>query len=272
MSLITITTGLGCSGSEVAERVAKELNIVVYDDDRMQQEALKMGFSSQDVARFEQSVPGFLIRLLRRRPAEYLELMASAVYEVARRGEGIIIGHGAPYFLKDFSCALHVRIHASEKFRVDRLVVQKKVNEEEAQKLIKKADADLKGFLQFSFQIDLNDLSLYDAVINVSKIGIDCAAAQIVAMAKTREIRECSLTALEAMEKLSLLKRVEAAMLKNNIDPRELIFDVPEPGVVEITGMISPMRTIGGIVEIVNSVPGVKKVYCKAQQHPLGEI
>jgi cytidylate kinase len=272
MSLITITTGIACGGMTTARRVAEELDIVLYDDDRLQEEAVQMGFSSQDMKSFDQTAPGLLTRLLRRRPAEYLELMAAAVYEVARHGEGIICGNGAPYFLGDFGCALHLRIHASESFRVQRLMQREKMSEEHAKKLIQKGDNDLKGFMQFSFQMDWNDISLYDAIINVDKIGLDSAAAQIIEMAKTRQIRECSLTALETMEKLSLLKRVEATILKNNINPQELFFEVPERGVVKITGLINPMRTVGGVLEIVRAVHGVKDVICEAERHPLANI
>jgi len=272
MSLITITTGIACGGMATARRVAEELGVALYDDDRLQEEAVEMGFSSEDMKSFDQTAPGLLTRLLRRRPAEYLELMAAAVYEVARRGEGIICGNGAPYFLRDFGCALHLRIHASEDFRVARLMEQKKIGEEEARKLIEKGDSDLKGFMQFSFQMDCDDLCLYDAIINVDKIGLDSAAAQIIAMAKTQQIQACSLTALETMEKMSLLKRVEAAILKNNINPQELFFEVPETGILKITGLINPMRTVGGVLEIVRAVPGVKDVICEAERHPLANI
>jgi cytidylate kinase len=255
-----------------ARRVADELGMVLYDDDRLQAEAVEMGFSSEDMKSFDQTAPGLLTRLLRRRPAEYLELMAAAVYEVARRGEGIICGNGAAYFLRDFGCALHLRIHASESFRVQRLMEREKMSEEDARKLIGKGDSDLKGFMQFAFQMDWNDLSLYDAIINVDKIGLDSAAAQVIEMAKTRQIRECSLTALETMEKLSLLKRVEAAILQNNVNPQELFFEVPEPGVLRITGLINPMRTVGGVLEIVRAVRGVKDIVCEAERHPLANI
>ena len=272
MSLITITTGIACGGMATARRVAEELGMVLYDDDRLQEEAVGMGFSSEDMKSFDQKAPGLLTRLLRLRPAEYLELMAAAVYEVARRGEGIICGNGAPYFLRDFGCALHLRIHASETFRIGRLMEREKISNEDAMKLIEKEDSDLKGFMQFSFQMDWNDISLYDTIINVDKIGLDSAAAQVIAMAKTRQIQACSLTALETMEKLSLLKRVEAAILKNNINPQELFFEVPETGVVKITGLINPMRTVGGVLEIVRAVPGVKDVVCEAERHPLAKI
>jgi cytidylate kinase len=272
MSLITITSSIACGGIITGRRVAEELGMILYDDDRIHEEAVSMGYTPEDMKSFDQAAPGLLTRLLRRRPAEYLELMAAVVYEVARRGEGIICGNGAPYFLRDFGCALHLRIHASEAFRTRLLMEQEKMSEADARKLIQKEDSDLRGFMQFSFQMDWNDLSLYDAIINVDKIGLDSAAAQIIEMAKTRQIRECSLNALESMERLSLLKRVEAAILKNNINPQELFFEVPENGVVKITGLINPMRTVGGVLEIVRAVPGVKDVICEAERHPMANI
>ena len=51
--------------------------MVLYDDDRLQEEAVDMGFSSEDMKSFEQKAPGILTRLLRLRPAEYLELKGS---------------------------------------------------------------------------------------------------------------------------------------------------------------------------------------------------
>ena len=77
---------------------------------------------------------------------------------------------------------------------------------------------------------------------------------------------------LETMEKLSLLKRLEAAVLKSNISPHELVVEVPDIGVVRITGLINPMHTKAGVVEIVKSVSGVSKVIFEAERHPLPKI
>lgn len=272
MSLITFTTSTGCGARAITRKVAGNLKLEVYDDDRLQQEAVSMGYSSEDLKAFDEKAPGLFDRLLRRRPEIYDELMGAVIYEVARRGEGIIIGHGAFYFLKDFSCALHLRLHASKPFRLNRLAETLNVNPETASKMIANRDAELKSFLDFLFQIDWNDLSLYDLVINVDKLGIDAAADSIVHLAEAEHIQECSLSALDAMEKLSLLKRVEAAVLKDNINPQELHIEVTEPGVVKLTGLINPMRTVAGVTELVKSLPGVKKVICEAERHPLAKI
>ena len=75
-------------------------------------------------------------------------------------------------FLKDFSCALHLRMHTSKPFRIQRLVDQMKICPDTAQNLIENRDNVIKVFLEFSYQIDWNDFSLYDLVINVDKLGL----------------------------------------------------------------------------------------------------
>ena len=272
MPLITVTTSIGCGAIEVSQKVADLLKVELYDDERLQQEALNMGYSSEDLKGFDEKAPGLFDRLLRRRPEIYNELMAAVIYEVAHRDEGIIIGHGASYFLKDFSCALHLRMHTSEQFRIRRLMDQLKISRETALNMIKNRDNELKTFLDFLFQIDWNDFSLYDLVINIDKLGFDAAAEMIVNVSQTENIQECSLTALESMEKLSLLKKVETAVMKDNINPQELHIDVPERGIVRLSGLINPMRTVAGITELIKSVPGVDKIICEAERHPLAKI
>ena len=87
MSLITITASIGCGAMIIAGQVAKGLGIELYDDDRLQEEAVKMGLSSKDLKSLDEKAPGLFNRLLRRRPDVYLELMAAVVYAVARRGQ-----------------------------------------------------------------------------------------------------------------------------------------------------------------------------------------
>jgi cytidylate kinase len=272
MPLITVTTSIGCGAMAVSQKIADDLQIEIYDDERLQQEALNMGYSSEDLKGFDEKAPGLFDRLLRRRPEIYNELMAAVIYQVAHRDQGIIIGHGATYFLKDFGCALHLRMHTTEQYRVRRLTEQLKISPDAALNMIKNRDSELKAFLDFLFQIDWNDFSLYDLVINVDKLGIDAAAEMIISLAKMESLQQCSLTALESMEKLSLLKKVEAAVMKDNINPQELLIDVPEPGVVKLTGLINPMRTVAGVTEVIKSVSGVEKVICEAERHPLAKM
>jgi len=272
MPLITVTAGIGCGTVDVAGKVAQRLGVELFDDERLQRVAVDMGFSAEDLKAFDQKAPGLLDRLFRRSPETYDELMASVIYEVARRGEGVIVGHGSSCFLRDFSCALHVRMRASLPFRAARVAARMHVDLKTATEIIARRDADLKGFLHYILKIEWNDPSLYDLVINVEKMGVDVAASMIVHLAESNAISECSLNALESMERLSLLKRVEAAVVKENINVQELQIEVPHPGVVRLTGLIDPMRTPAGVTEVIRKVPGVARVICEARRHPMAEL
>jgi hypothetical protein len=105
---------------------------------------------------------------------------------------------------------------------------------------LKHFDEKAPGFFRFAFQREWNDLSLYDLAISTEKMMVPSAADVIVAAAQSQEMKTCSLTALDAMDRLSLEKRIEAALLKNSfnplykinlqqIDTRPLKFPTPQP-------------------------------------------
>jgi len=116
--LITITSGIGSGGLSIAKSVSEELELELYDGQRLREEAVTVGISTEEIKSLGQKAPGLLNRLLSRKPDTYLEVMGAVIYEVASRGKGIILGHGAPWLLKGFGCALHVRVYASGPSRI----------------------------------------------------------------------------------------------------------------------------------------------------------
>lgn len=212
MSLITITRNIGCGGTTIARLVADGLKLELYDDRRLQEEAIKMGISREVLKRLDEKAPGLFNRLLSHNLETYLDLMEAVVYEVAHRGEGIILGHGSQMLLQDFGFALHVRIHGPESFRIQHLMDQQGVGWEAAEKMIYQSDSERMDFLKFAFHMDWNDPSLYDLVINRDKLSVNSAARLIMEVAQSQEIKECGITAVEAMERLSLSKKIAAAL------------------------------------------------------------
>jgi cytidylate kinase len=49
MSLITITTSIGCGAMSVSQKVAEGLKLELYDDERLQQEAFNMGYGLKSI-------------------------------------------------------------------------------------------------------------------------------------------------------------------------------------------------------------------------------
>ena len=56
-------------------------------------------------------------------------------------------------------------------------------------------------------------------------------------LVNTDEISSCSLTALDAMERMSQTKKVEAVLLENNINLSMLHIEVPQKGSLRINGL-----------------------------------
>lgn len=272
MALITLTSGIGCEEMTIARSIADKLKLQLYDDQTLQKRASQMGLASEDVRGFDEKAPGLFDRLLRRKPDLYLDLLGALVYEIGKQGEGIIFGHGAQFLLADFECALHVRIFSSEPSRIGHLMDLHGMSYEAAEKVISKSDNERRGFLQFAFHRDWNDPSLYDLIINRDKLGTDSAATLITEVAHSQAIKACSITALDSMERMSLLKMVEAGILKNNISSVDLHLEVPEKGVVHITGSINPLESESNLLGVVRSVPGVKEVKSEVVTPDLHDI
>lgn len=260
MSLITISEYWGCGGGQIAAKVAADLELELYDDDRLQDEALKMGVRSEDIKSLEEKLPGFLDRLFGKNPEIYLDIMQSVVYKVARQGRGVIVGHGSQILLREFGCAMHVRVHASEDIRISRLVADQDISPRAAGKFIRKHDQDFNGFFKFAFNLDYDDASLYDLMVNTGKVSSDTAAKQIVALADSDDMKTCGLYALESMERLALQKQVHSELLNQGFSLKTIFIEIPDTGVARLYGIATDEELQSKIVKIVRQMPGVSQV------------
>jgi cytidylate kinase len=270
MSLITITHTIGCDAPAIARRVADGLTVEVYDDSRLREEALRMGLHTEQLKGFREKPPDWFEHLLSDTPEMYLRLMEAVIYEAARLGEGVIIGHGSQVLLHDFNCAMHVLVTADEESRVHRLMHEMAVSREAARKLIRQSDNQKKGFFRYAFHKDWDDPTLYDLCINPDKIGSERAAQLIMEMARSPELKSCSTFALEALERLSTTRRIEASLMEMDIRHSGLRVELPEKGVAHITGVLYNHEDKGRIPAVVGRIPGVEKVHLDVTLVPAG--
>ena len=260
MSLITISYNMGTDGPRIARRVAEELNLELYDDQKIQEMVASLGIRAEDIKALDQKEPGFFDRLLSRKPDIYLRFMDSVVYSIAQKGDGVIVGHGGQTLLQDFGCALHVLINNTRENRIRHLIEQEGMKREAAEKMIRKSDSTLKGFFRFAYQREWDDPTIYDMVINTEKMGSDGAARLILEAARSEEMKACSLTAIDSMTRLSLAKKIEAELLKNDLYVENLNIEVLENRVVKITGTTLTAERRNRLLQVVKDMPEVSEV------------
>jgi len=260
MGLITISQSIGSMGMVIARQVGELLNLDVYDDEKLKAEALQLGLHTKELNSLAEKAPGFFSRYFSNRPEIYQDILETVIYEVARKDQGIVIGHGSQFLLREFSCALHVLIHAPLAQRVQRIMEQQSLDQETAEILVEKNDNAQKGFFQYAFNMQWDDPALYDLVINPGKLGPDAAVKLIVEAASPENMDTCSLSALEAMGRLGLVKKVEIALLKNGHNISILQIEADQGGIVHIGGYAANADTKADILQIIKAVEGVTAI------------
>jgi cytidylate kinase len=111
--------------------------------------------------------------------AEHLaELFEKIVTDIAAKGNSVIIGRGAPYFLRDRRDTLRVFIYAPQHEKIRRITTQGKT-QREAEDLVLTVDRERAAFVRKYYGAIWPDRYLYHIMIN-SEVGDDAVRKMIL--------------------------------------------------------------------------------------------
>ena len=94
---------------------------------------------------------------------------------------------------------------------------QQQLSLEAAEKMIDKSDNEKKASFHFAFNMNWENPSLYNLIINTGKISNEAVVNIILETTRSGEIKACGLTALETMERLSQERSIRSALLKTTL-------------------------------------------------------
>ena len=212
MAIITMSRQIGSGAEEVADRVAKELGLRMFDKELMMRVAAEVGIHEAEVVDYseeEYKARNFFERLFSRqrtvaavttrtRGTMGAEQVAAQVLDEARaidmiratmgaayeRGNVLCIGRGGQAILEDKPDVLHVRVVAPLEDRVMRLREQENLTAPQARRLAMERDRATAEYLRTFHHINWDDSTLYHLVVNAGKLGVDKAVELIVATAR----------------------------------------------------------------------------------------
>jgi cytidylate kinase len=203
--LITISRQYGAGGSEVAARVASTLGWRVVDNELVERVAARAGLTPEDVAQREERVSTFIERLARTvvaatpelvvppeadgtapslSEADLVRLTERVVEEAAAGGRVVLVGRAAPAVLARERDAIHVKVVAPRDWRVRAVAERLGVPPEDAARLTDETDRNRARYHRQHYQRDWGDPANYHLVLNTAALGLDGAAAMIVARAR----------------------------------------------------------------------------------------
>jgi cytidylate kinase len=260
MYFITISRKMGTSGHAIAQRVADELGYKLYDTEAIENAAREMGFL-KDIKKADEKVPSLFERLFSHQPEAHLDRLQSVIYELASRGNAVFLGRGSHILLRNFKCALQIRVTASLENRIQNLMGRGCLREA-AIKAIDKSDREREAFIKYAFGLDRDHAELYDIVINMDNFTVDFAVDTVLHMARSAEIKACSIDAMKSLEMMGLTRRAEAALIETDfgISSASVSVSILEPGKIQLTGIVSEQSNKMDAARILERVKGVKSV------------
>lgn len=215
MAVITISRQIASFGDEVAAELARQLGYDFLNRKMLEDDLLKHGIDESTLKKYDERKPGFWASLARNRD-EYFDYLREAMYERARKGNCVIIGRGGFAILKDIPGCYSVRLVASDQVRILRLMKEFSWNEKKAQALLMESDANRLGFHKCFFNMDHDEASSYNLVLNTDSVTPEQAAKIIRA--------GCEVTVSAKSESEGLLRLEE--MLQAQKIVNHIVFDL----------------------------------------------
>jgi len=259
MYFITISEMIGTNGEKIARKVAEELNYTFTGEEELLKAASETGFIS-DVMKLDEKAPALLERFFSERPKIYLERLQSVIYEVAQKGNTVFFGRGGQFLLQSFDCAFHILVTGSMGKRTERVMEEKQVGREVAEKIVSRSDHDKRAFIRFAYDEDWLNCRLYDLLLSTDKLSIDSAVKMIVDAAKSDEIKSCGIDSIQLLARLSLHRKVESVLLEAGVTSPHLFFAVAEMDSVRLYGIVNSSEEKEEIEQLVKKIKGVKNI------------
>jgi cytidylate kinase len=263
MKVITLSRQVGSFGDEVAQLAAMELGFQLVgqpDIHRLGQECDPE--FAKACALYEREVPqGFWERFFFDDPA-YTSLFESLTYDLASRGDVILLGRGAQVVLLNVRGVMRTRIVAPFDVRAERVAQAQNIGMEEARDFVKRYGQSRQSLIENIYQHDLNDFALYDLIVNTRDMTPDEAAFIVIKSAQNMKPMQNPQERKAWLKSMALAKRVESAIRKK-VRPASFSRVEVEPvegGGIRITGTAPDQSDVEKAARIAQGFEGLGPV------------
>lgn len=194
--IITVGREFGSGGHYIAENIAKELGIQLYDKALLEQIAMKVGYTHDDMERYDEKPRNpFLSRRVREYSNSIEENIANNVFDFIRskaeEGESfVVVGRCAEYVLRDNENTLKVFVRSNEKDKIERVSRIYKIGKNKALEMMKKNDKQRKMYHNYYSDIKWGDCRGYDICLNSGLLGVEKSINMVLEIAAMMKYKE----------------------------------------------------------------------------------
>lgn len=193
--VITLEREYGSGGAAIAPQLAKQLGWKLWDHLLTDEIAKLANVDPSAVKRCDERMDSRLHRLAkvfwrgsyeRSSPLSnqmfdtdrMMSMMQEIMDRIGREGNAVVVGRGAPYFLREKPDAFHVFLYAPRAEKIRRVIAEG-YSPEEAVERVESIDRERKAYVKHYFNADWPTRSLYHLMINTA-VGNDAVVRTIL--------------------------------------------------------------------------------------------
>jgi cytidylate kinase len=260
MAIITISRGSYSRGKEVAEKVAAALGYECISRDVLIEASELFNIPEIRLVRAIHDAPSILERFTYGKE-RYVSYIKAALLKHIQKDNVVYHGLAGHYFLQGIPHVLKVRIIADLEDRVVEEMKRENISPAEARQILKKDDEERRRWGLQVYGVDTWDPMLYDMVIHIKSITVECAVNLILEAIKS-PCFQTSAPSQKILDDETLAARIQAALVEEY--PTARVSSKEGEIFVDIKGNLTEQQEIiNRVRRIASNVAGIEvKLQC----------
>lgn len=268
MAIITISHEMGAGGPEIGMTVAQRLGYRYADHELILDTAQRYGLLEEKLSHLDESKPSFFERL-DTETHQYITAIQTTLLEFADQDNVVLMGRSGQWLLRGIPHVLRVRVKAPFELRVKRALKKmagqmgEAVNPRTVTDMVRRDDAEKSGRFRYFYELDINDPSFYELVLNTEKVSIE-TAVELIATAARRPEFATTEAGRQVVADRALASRVQVALATQPETRKYRITVEAQQGVVTLEATAA----LDQAVEVARTVHGVRDVKTRQVEIP----
>lgn len=258
MSIITISKGSYCYGSEVAEKLAEKLGYACISRQVLLDASEQFNIPEIKLVKAIENPPSFIERLFLGKE-KYIAYIRSAFLKSIKTDNVVYHGFSGQFFVRDIPNVCKIRINADMRHRIPKVVEKEGGSAGDAEKMIEKIDEARRKWSLHLYDIDTSDADLYDMVFKVDNLNKD-NVVDMIAAAVELPCFQMSPEAKRILDNKSLEHEIKANLVEKFPITRHASVKNGIVTVVMETALKNKEKVESGLKEILAGIDGVKDI------------
>ncbi len=258
MTIIAISRGTFSGGEALATAVAERLGFRCLSREVLLEAGWGYGIPVDKLEVALEKRPPLWERLIGKR-TPYLTFVKAALCDQALAGPLVYHGYVGHLVFPGVSHVLRVRAIAEMDYRIQAAMRHQGLARKDAIAYIDRVDKERRQWARSAFDVEWDDPTLYDVILNLSHMTLETACEMLVRLTERKEFQPTD-GSMKALRNLALGNRVAARLARDPRTQGAALEVRAENGIVTVTGTTQSPALLAAVTAVAREVDGVQEV------------